>query len=128
MKHLLKLSDLSKQEIIDILDLADQLKYAKKNGIEHKYLAGKTNVTIISGTARGADRLGERYAAEHNMKLERFPAEWDKYHKGAGPIRNHKMVLAADAVVVFWDNESSGSKNIIDYAREENVPYKIIRV
>ena len=42
MKHLLKLSDLSKQEIIDILDLADQLKYAKKNGIEHKYLAGKT--------------------------------------------------------------------------------------
>lgn len=92
------------------------------------YLAGKTNVTIISGTARGADRLGERYAAEHNMKLERYPAEWDKYHKGAGPIRNHKMVLAADAVVVFWDNESSGSKNIIDYAREENVPYKIIRV
>ncbi|MBQ6931039.1 MAG: ornithine carbamoyltransferase [Clostridia bacterium] len=42
MKHLLKLSDLSKQEITDILDLADQLKYAKKNGIEHKYLAGKT--------------------------------------------------------------------------------------
>ncbi len=42
MKHLLKLSDLSKQEIIDILDLADQLKYAKKNGIDHKYLAGKT--------------------------------------------------------------------------------------
>ncbi len=42
MKHLLKLSDLTKQEIIDILDLADQLKYAKKNGIEHKYLAGKT--------------------------------------------------------------------------------------
>ena len=42
MKHLLKLSDLTKQEIIDILDLADQLKYAKKNGIDHKYLAGKT--------------------------------------------------------------------------------------
>ena len=42
MKHLLKLSDLSKQEIIDILDLADQLKYAKKNGIDHKYRAGKT--------------------------------------------------------------------------------------
>ncbi len=42
MKHLLKLSDLTKQEITDILDLADQLKYAKKNGIDHKYLAGKT--------------------------------------------------------------------------------------
>ena len=42
MKHLLKLSDLSRDEILEILDLADQLKYAKKNGIEHKYLKGKT--------------------------------------------------------------------------------------
>lgn len=42
MKHLLKLLDLSKQEIIDILNLADQLKYELKHGIEHKHLAGKT--------------------------------------------------------------------------------------
>ncbi|MDD6734959.1 MAG: ornithine carbamoyltransferase [Clostridiales bacterium] len=42
MKHLLKLSDLSGEEIIGILNLADQLKYEKKNGIEHKYLAGKS--------------------------------------------------------------------------------------
>lgn len=42
MKHLLKLSDLSTQEITDILDLADQLKYDKKNGIPHRYLEGKT--------------------------------------------------------------------------------------
>jgi ornithine carbamoyltransferase len=42
MKHLLKLSDLTTQEIIDILNLADQLKYEKKNGIEHKLLQGKT--------------------------------------------------------------------------------------
>ena len=42
MKHLLKLLDLSKEEIIEILNLADQLKYENKNGIEHKLLAGKT--------------------------------------------------------------------------------------
>lgn len=42
MKHLLKLSDWSSEEIIDVLNLADQLKYEKKNGIEHKYLAGKS--------------------------------------------------------------------------------------
>ena len=41
MKHLLKLSDLSGEEIVDILNLADQLKYEQKNGIEHKRLAGK---------------------------------------------------------------------------------------
>lgn len=42
MKHLLKLLDLTKEEIIDILNLADQLKYENKNGIEHKLLSGKT--------------------------------------------------------------------------------------
>lgn len=42
MEHLLKLLDLDKEEIIDILNLADQLKYENKNGIEHKILKGKT--------------------------------------------------------------------------------------
>ena len=42
MKHLLKLMDLSEKEIIEILNLADQLKYEKKNGIEHHILKGKT--------------------------------------------------------------------------------------
>ncbi len=42
MKHLLKLGDLTKEEIVKILDLADQLKYEKRNGIEHHHLKGKT--------------------------------------------------------------------------------------
>ena len=42
MKHLLKLLDVSGEEIIDILNMADQLKYEQKHGIEHKILAGKT--------------------------------------------------------------------------------------
>ena len=42
MKHLLKLLDLSKEEILDILNLADQLKYEQKHGIPHRHLEGKT--------------------------------------------------------------------------------------
>lgn len=42
MKHLLKMLDLAPEEITDILNLADQLKYEQKHGIEHKHLAGKT--------------------------------------------------------------------------------------
>ena len=42
MKHLLKLMDLSHKEICEILNLADQLKYERKNGIKHNYLEGKT--------------------------------------------------------------------------------------
>ena len=42
MKHLLKLLDLSKEEIVEILDLADKLKYQRKHGIPHPILEGKT--------------------------------------------------------------------------------------
>lgn len=42
MRHLLKLGDLTKEEIVSILDLADKLKYEKRNGIEHHLLKGKT--------------------------------------------------------------------------------------
>jgi ornithine carbamoyltransferase len=48
MKHLLKLMDLSEKEIVEILNLADQLKYEKKNGIEHHLLKGKTLGLIFS--------------------------------------------------------------------------------
>ena len=93
-----------------------------------KYLAGRNNVTIISGTARGADRLGEKYAQEHGYKIEQVPAQWAKYHQGAGPIRNKQMVKTADAVLVFWDNESSGTRNIIECARAENIPCKVVNI
>ena len=48
MKHLLKLMDLSKKEINEILNLADQLKFEKKNGIQHHLLKGKTLGMIFS--------------------------------------------------------------------------------
>jgi len=91
-------------------------------------LKGKKNITIVSGTARGADRMGERYAAEHGLSVEQFPAEWGTYHKGAGPIRNKKMVQSADVVVAFWDGKSTGTKNIIECAEAENIPCTVIKV
>ncbi len=102
--------------------------YRKLSSELDRFLSGKKNVTIISGTARGADRLGERYAAERGYKIDQFPAEWSRYHQGAGPIRNLEMVKTANAVVAFWDNQSPGTKNIIDCARQENIPCKVISV
>ena len=52
---------------------------------------------IVSGTASGADKLGERYAQEHNLAIKRFPADWEKYGKAAGHIRNRQMAEYADA-------------------------------
>lgn len=86
------------------------------------------SVIIVSGCAEGADKLGERYATEHHLNIERYPAEWDKYGKSAGPIRNERMAEVADGVLVFWDGKSRGTKNMIENAKKANKPYVIINI
>lgn len=70
--------------------------------------------SIISGGAKGADSLGERFAKEHNITLSVFPAEWSKFGIGAGFIRNRLIVDEADVVFAFWDGKSSGTRNTIE--------------
>lgn len=77
--------------------------------------SGRT-ITILSGTARGADRLGEIYAEERGYSLDRYPAEWDKYGKSAGYKRNEKMAKNAKVLIAFWDGKSKGTKHMIDLA------------
>lgn len=89
--------------------------------------SNKESVEIISGTAYGADKLGERYACDNKLKLHKFPADWDKYGKSAGYIRNVEMAKFADAVVVFWDGKSKGTTHMINIAIDLNLPLRIIR-
>ena len=84
-------------------------------------------VVVISGTARGADQMGERYARERGFQLRRFPADWEQYGKSAGHIRNAKMADNADALIAFWDGESKGTKNMIDNARRKGLAVRIIQ-
>lgn len=81
---------------------------------------------IISGTARGADTLGEYYAVTHNILIKRFPANWNKYGKSAGYIRNKKMAEYADALIAFWDGKSKGTKHMIDLATNQGLKIKVI--
>lgn len=85
----------------------------------------KSDIEIVSGTAFGADTLGEKYAFERGYKLRRFHANWGKYNKGAGYIRNKEMAEYADALIIFWDNVSKGSKHMIDLARKRGLKIKI---
>ena len=84
-------------------------------------------VVVISGTARGADQMGERYARERGFQLRRFPADWEQYGKSAGHIRNAKMADNADALIAFWDGESRGTKNMIDNARRKGLAVRVIQ-
>ncbi len=67
---------------------------------------------FVSGGASGVDKAGEEYANYSQTKLTLFKANWDTHGKGAGPIRNRKMALYADALLLIWDGKSRGSLNM----------------
>ena len=69
---------------------------------------------IVSGGARGADHIGEKWAAEHGLPVTMFIADWDKYSKAAGPLRNQDMAEYADAGLAIWDGESKGTLDMLD--------------
>lgn len=69
---------------------------------------------IVCGEARGADTLGCTYAYDNDIKVKEFPADWERYGKSAGFIRNDEMAAYADKAIIFWDGKSVGSKDMID--------------
>jgi hypothetical protein len=77
------------------------------------------DIVIVSGTASGADRLGERYAASRSYRVDRYPADWDKYGKRAGYLRNETMAQNADALVALWDGKSRGTEHMLNIAHEQ---------
>ena len=84
-------------------------------------LCGWTPTIIISGGARGADTLGEYWATQHGVPIERFPADWEKHGKSAGFIRNREMAHHAEALIALWDGRSRGTRNMIDVANFRNL-------
>lgn len=93
-----------------------------------KTLFSKTkDVIILSGGAKGADTLGERFAKENNYPCEVFKADWDNLGKQAGYTRNMQMGLSANALVAFWDGKSKGTKHMIDIAKTLNLKLRIIK-
>ena len=88
------------------------------------------NIEIVSGHARGADQLGEQYAREHDLPCAVFPAEWKRFGKQAGFIRNAHMLenalKASPLVVAFWDGRSHGTEDMINKARAVGVECVVV--
>jgi hypothetical protein len=79
-----------------------------------------SDIKIVSGKARGADTLGEFYAKEKGYEVLEHPAQWDKFGKIAGYIRNEDMCLVSDIIVCFWDGVSKGTRNMINLGKRHN--------
>lgn len=92
-----------------------------------KLLSGQD--TIIEGGARGADTMAKGVAEELGLNVEVFKAEWKKYGRAAGPIRNRQMLdEKPDRVLAFHDNleESKGTKDTVTEARRRGIPVSVI--
>lgn len=79
--------------------------------------SGFAMTEVVSGAARGVDRLGAAWARARGIPVKLFPAEWDRLGKVAGRVRNRQMAEYADALVAVWDGESRGTAHMIEEAR-----------
>lgn len=89
-----------------------------------KYLSDiEDEIEIVSGGCSGADTMGEWFAEDNDLKLTVFEADWDKYGKAAGPIRNEQMAkYAAESdrgiLIAFPIGKSPGTRNMIKLANQ----------
>ena len=82
---------------------------------------------IVSGGARGADKLGELLAKNEKLPVKLFEADWDTHGKSAGYIRNSEMADYGDILLAFWDGKSKGTKHMIDLATKKGLEVRVVR-
>lgn len=81
--------------------------------------------TIVHGAGRGLDAMAGYWAKRLGFQVEAHPAEWDRYGKAAGPIRNLAMVESGiDLVVAFPKGESRGTRHTMALAAKKNIEVK----
>lgn len=82
--------------------------------------AGFDITEVVCGEARGVDSLGKMWAKAHNVPVKSFPADWDKYGKTAGYIRNSQMTDYGEALIAIT-TVSPGTKNMIALAKAKGI-------
>ena len=84
---------------------------------------------VIHGCAKGADSMAGRAARKFSIPVLEFPALWDKYGKGAGPIRNQQMLDEGkpDYVLAFHDDleHSKGTRDMVNRAKKAGIPVEV---
>lgn len=92
-------------------------------------LAEDEMLTVINGGAKGADSIGAEMAEMLSANVITVPADWDKYGKSAGPIRNQQMLdeHEIDAVYAFrLPGRSRGTDDMIERAKSAGIPTYVI--
>lgn len=86
-------------------------------------------VTVVHGGARGADYIADQFARRMRFEVEQHVADWDKYGKRAGYVRNQQMVDSGiDICLAFIYNESKGATMCAKLAEDAGIPVKYWRI
>jgi len=83
---------------------------------------------VVSGGARGVDKLGEQAAEAFGIPVKVFPADWATHGRAAGPIRNQQMLEYSEALIAIWDGDSRGTADMIRRSQKAGIPVHIVRV
>jgi len=84
---------------------------------------------VIEGGAKGADILAAAAADYFDIPVLTFPADWKKYGRAAGPVRNTQMLTEGkpDMVLAFHDDidSSKGTRNMVEQAKKKGIPVRV---
>lgn len=101
-----------------------------RNFTDTKMLSGVIDQLVNHGELKNyavSYMLGREFALAFNVKRYEFPANWNQHGKAAGFIRNKQMGDFADGLLAFWDGQSRGTKQMIEYMQSLGKPTYIIR-
>jgi len=82
---------------------------------------------VVCGYAPGVDMAGESWADTNMIPVKHFKPDWELYGNYAGPLRNRKMAVYGDALILIWDGSSKGSQSMKNEMKKLNKPiYEVL--
>lgn len=79
---------------------------------------GRLVTSVMTGGAEGVDACGSAWARERFIPVRVYHADWKRYGRAAGPLRNRQMAKVADGLLLVWDGRSKGSESMLKFARD----------
>ena len=103
-------------------------EYPHRDRVENYVNALPDGTVIVSGGAPGVDRWAQYAASQRGLRVWLERADWDRYGRAAGPMRNALIVAGAERLVAFWDGSSRGTADTIRKARAAGIPVEVIGI
>jgi hypothetical protein len=111
-------------------DYSDSKKIWRILSNLQRALDPRDELIIIEGEARGADTIAKEWAEAHlpEENIKKFPADWDRYKRAAGPIRNKQMLEQGkpDLVLAFGGLNGRGTNNMVAQAKNAKPPVPVL--